>query len=312
MGHVSGIAYVRYQAPDLDLMENFLLDFGMIRSVRTASALYMRGTGPNHHLHITELGEQSRGIGIGMIAASLTDLEEIAASAGATIEESNEPGGGLRAILTDPNGFRVDIIHGQQQLEPLPVRMPLILNNSLETNRVGKVQRPEPGPSHVARTEHAVLIGPNFAEALDFYENTLGMKISDRSYDGHVDNTVAAFIRCGLGDGYTDHHTIGLLNAPMTGFEHCAFISLDWDDVMLGHEHLKAAGYSHAWGVGRHTLGSEVFDYWLDPFGNKVEHTSDGDMLNDSHVAGDTPIELENYFIWAPPPVPRVHEEPVA
>ena len=37
------VAYTAYQVPDLDLMERFLVDFGMMRSVRTDSALYMRG-----------------------------------------------------------------------------------------------------------------------------------------------------------------------------------------------------------------------------------------------------------------------------
>jgi hypothetical protein len=41
---VTDIAFPRFQAPDLDRMEAFLLDFGMVRSARTESALYMRGT----------------------------------------------------------------------------------------------------------------------------------------------------------------------------------------------------------------------------------------------------------------------------
>ena len=32
---------------------------------------------------------------------------------------------------------------------------------------------------------------------------------------------------------------------------------------------LAARGYPHAWGVGRHILGSQIFDYWRDPFGHK-------------------------------------------
>ena len=39
------IAYVRFQAPDLDKMEAYLLNFGMVRSARTDTALYMRGAG---------------------------------------------------------------------------------------------------------------------------------------------------------------------------------------------------------------------------------------------------------------------------
>ena len=50
------IAYGRLTAPDLDLMEEFLMRFGMRRVERTNNALYMRGTDPSHHLHVTEKG----------------------------------------------------------------------------------------------------------------------------------------------------------------------------------------------------------------------------------------------------------------
>ncbi|HTM59891.1 MAG TPA: catechol 1,2-dioxygenase, partial [Burkholderiales bacterium] len=54
---VSDLAFARLQSPDLDLAEQFLLDFGMVRAARTPTALYMRGTGPSHHIHVTHLGE---------------------------------------------------------------------------------------------------------------------------------------------------------------------------------------------------------------------------------------------------------------
>jgi hypothetical protein len=30
---------------------------------------------------------------------------------------------------------------------------------------------------------------------------------------------------------------------------------------------------------GRHYLGSQIFDYWKDPFGAEIEHWTDGDQL---------------------------------
>jgi len=56
---VTDMAWGRLRAPDLDRMEEFLTRFGMTRSARTPSALYMRGTDPNHHIHVTEKGEPS-------------------------------------------------------------------------------------------------------------------------------------------------------------------------------------------------------------------------------------------------------------
>ena len=47
---VKDFAYGRLRAPDLDTQEEFLTHFGLIRSARTPTALYMRGTDPRHHL----------------------------------------------------------------------------------------------------------------------------------------------------------------------------------------------------------------------------------------------------------------------
>ena len=34
------------------------------------------------------------------------------------------------------------------------------------------------------------------------------------------------------------------------------------------------------WGVGRHLLGSQVYDYWSDPWGRVHERWADTDRLN--------------------------------
>jgi hypothetical protein len=54
---VRDLAWARMRAPDLDAMEEFLTHFGLTRAVRTPTALYMRGTDPRHHLHVTEKGD---------------------------------------------------------------------------------------------------------------------------------------------------------------------------------------------------------------------------------------------------------------
>ena len=50
---VRDLAFGHLHAPDLDAQEEFLTHFGMIRAARTPDALYMRGTGPRHHIHVT-------------------------------------------------------------------------------------------------------------------------------------------------------------------------------------------------------------------------------------------------------------------
>src|SRR5215475_4908660 len=70
---VTDMAYGKLRSPDLDAQEEFLTHFGMVRADRTKSALYMRGTDPAHHIHVTEKGDPGF-IGIAYYAASEEDL----------------------------------------------------------------------------------------------------------------------------------------------------------------------------------------------------------------------------------------------
>lgn len=299
---IEDIAFVRYAAPDLDVMERFLLDFGMRRATRTRDALYMRGFGAAHHIHVTELSERPGTLGFGLRARSADDLTKLAAELGARVEESPEPGGGRRVRLEDPVGYRVDVIHGQQQLAPIPHREPVAVNPVAGRLRHGQFVRVNKGPSHVVRLGHVFLQTTNLEASLEFYTKRLGFRISDTYFDGAPDNTIAAFLHCGLGQTWTDHHTIGLGSAQdgQNRFDHSAYEAIDLDDVVQGGEYLKSKGYRHSWGVGRHIQGSQIFDYWRDPFGNKIEHWTDGDLVNDDTPTGRAQITPHELAQWGP------------
>ena len=56
------------------------------------------------------------------------------------------------------------------------------------------------------------------------------------------------------------------------------------DAVAMGGEYLKERGYDRIWGIGRHIQGSQIFDYWRDPWGNVVEHFTDSDLRQRAFV----------------------------
>ncbi|MBX3024880.1 VOC family protein [bacterium] len=299
---VIDLAHVRLRAPDLDRAEAFLTDFGLVRSARTATALYMRGTDPRHHVHITELGDPAF-VGVGLQAASAADLDVIARAPGAgAVEDIDEPGGGRRVRLTDPNGIAIEVVHGIAAVPPLPLPAPRQLNSGAERRRLGAPQRVERGPARVKRLGHFVLLVRDFRESERFYHSHFGFRNSDEIYLGDRDQVLAAFMRLDRGDEYTDHHSFLAVGAGTVELNHVSFEVQDLDDLMTGHEHLAGRGYEHRWGVGRHVLGSQIYDYWRDPWGRVHELWTDGDLFNGRTPTGAVAAELDGPAShWGPP-----------
>ncbi len=278
------LAYGRLRAPDLDKEEEFLTAFGMVRSERTATALYMRGTDPPHHIHVTELGEPKY-VGIALYAGSMDDLEKISRVPGATpIESIDEPGGGKRVRLTDPDGYQVEVVHGIAQLPKITVARPAVNLGDDKTRRrnLAYFQNVDRGPSHVKRIGHFVVHTPQFEKTLGWYRDMLGFRCSDEVYADRQDNVIGSFNRLDRGDDYVDHHVFFCIRSDRAGLNHLSFEAADIDDIMTGHEHLVDKGYEHFWGIGRHSFGSQVFDYWGDPWGRVHEHWADTDVFNAS------------------------------
>ncbi|MCP5057896.1 MAG: glyoxalase [bacterium] len=278
---ITDVAFVRFRAPDLDKMEQFLDDFGLMTVHRDESVLYSRGSDPEPWIHVVEKGEAGFA-GVGFDAASPEDLETAAALPGASaIEELDGPGGGRRVRLSDPDGFSVEVIHGRAPAEVLPTPHAQPYNLGYERRRFNILQRVERGPARVKRLGHCVVRVSDFARSDEWYRSCFGLIRTDEVYLGEPENVVTAFLRCDRGDMPVDHHTFLCVGLGEPGFDHAAFEVEDIDAVMLGHEHLQnAGGYEHHAGIGRHVLGSQVFDYWRDPWGNVLEHFTDGDLLD--------------------------------
>jgi catechol 2,3-dioxygenase-like lactoylglutathione lyase family enzyme len=262
----------------------------------------MRGADSHHHLHVTELGDPAFA-GVALEAASVGDLEAMSRVPGAgPVEAIDEPGGGRRVTLHDPNGIRIDVVHGIERLAPLPLPEPRRVNTTDRRARLGERQHVARGPAHVKRLGHFVLLVKDFRETEAFYRTHFGFRNSDEIFLGERDKVLAAFMRLDRGDDYVDHHAFLAVGAGRVELNHVSFEVQDLDDLMTGHEHLEAKGHAHHWGVGRHVLGSQIYDYWRDPFGNVLEHWTDGDLLNASSATGAVAISgpgAESH--WGPP-----------
>jgi catechol 2,3-dioxygenase-like lactoylglutathione lyase family enzyme len=296
------IESVRYSAPDLGLMEEFLSDFGLQRVHRSESLLYMRGRGPDAFIHVTERGEP-RAVGFALKARALEDLHSLARHCGTPVVARDAPGGGQFVALSDPDGNQLEVVFGADQLAPTVSRAPFEANVGPRRPRAIDVVRTAPQASEILRLGHVALYTAQFAAMHAFYQDVLGMRDSDSYYGGHESNTIASFMHCGLQKQLVDHHTVALLGLGRTGFDHTGFEVLDLDDLMRGGQFLEARGkWTHSWGVGRHFQGSQIFDYWRDPFGNKVEHWTDGDLINDDYAGQHTSFNpATDLAQWGPP-----------
>ena len=278
---VSDLAYCRLRVPDLDKAEQFLLDFGLVAAGTMDGRRYYRASDPSPYCYVTEPGDE-RFLGFAFRAKSAADLERLAAEAGKEIEPIDAPGGGRRVRMFEPNGYAVDVVWG---IEPAPaidvVRQPYN-SGSAPLLRKGELFRlPPAGVTPVKRLAHVVLATPKVVETVAWFKDTLGMMSSDDIVVGPAKTPLGSFLRLDEGDDYVDHHSVFVIGSPTAGLQHLSFEVQDIDAVLADHHYLKRLGrYEHLWGIGRHLLGSQVFDYWSDPFGYPHEHWADSDRLN--------------------------------
>ncbi len=300
---VTDIAYGRLRAPDLDVAEEFLTHFGMVKVERTKNALYMRGTDPAHHVHVTEKGDPGF-VGLAYYAPGEDDLKRLAKAPGASgVEEIDEPGGGKRVRLKEPNGYQIEVVYGIKELAPMPVERQPLNSGQEPLKRAGELMRLPKGPSRVKRIGHGVMASPKVMEAVEWFRETLGFVCSDDVYAGTKDNIIGSFNRCDRGEEYVDHHVFFCIRNEKAGLNHLSFEVQDVDDVFMGHEHIARLGkYEHMWGIGRHLLGSQVYDYWADPWGRVHEHWADSDRLNVKNGSNLLPAEEALASQWGGPP----------
>ena len=301
---VTGLAALEFEKADLDRSERFAVDFGLAVHSRTADALHLRGSREGAPCVVIRKGRTSRFVGPVFQAADRHDLDRLARAAGTTVEQRREPGAGLTVRLTDPSGFPVQIVHGVEELAALPGQTPLAWNVGGVAARVNATQRPPKEPAGVERLGHVVLGSRVFGRALDWYQQHLGLIVSDFLHlEGRRERgPVMAFIRCDRGSEPTDHHTLAMMLSPETGYVHSAYEVADLDAVAAGGEYLEERGYHRSWGIGRHVQGSQVFDYWRDPDRVMVEHYADGDLFDASLEAGWAPLSAGGLRQWGPRP----------
>ncbi len=169
---ISDIAFVRVRVPDLDRAEQFFTDFGLSRSERTPSALYLRGTEVEHHVHVVELGAP-KFLAVAFKAASLADLQTLSQLPGASaVQAIQEPGGGQRVVLVDPDGNRVEVVHGIARVPANAYEVQPLNDAASPLRRAGALSRHTRRAAKVLRVGHAVLRSHRARQMVHWYQET--------------------------------------------------------------------------------------------------------------------------------------------
>ncbi|KAE8361869.1 Glyoxalase/Bleomycin resistance protein/Dihydroxybiphenyl dioxygenase [Aspergillus caelatus] len=278
------LSHMRYQHPDLDAIHQFMMDFGLQVALQTDDEVWYKGYGPDQYVYYAKKGPR-KFLGGVFQAASWDDFERASKlSSAEPVEQLHDaPGGGFLVTVTDPEGFPVNVIYGQQLVADKPTYSPekVVLNFPEEKPRVRQFNRFEPGPAAIYKLGHFGLCTQKFEEQLEFYTSNFNIVPTDFVYvekEGH--------------------------QVPAAHVHHSSYEVYDFDAQHLGHEWLVAKGYRPTWGIGRHVLGSQIFDYWWDISGNMVEHYADGDLVNNETPIGYMPAGEDTLAIWGPK-VPR-------
>jgi catechol 2,3-dioxygenase len=257
---IAGLRGVALNVPNLAQAEDFYTRVWHLDVVaRTDNALYLRGTGADHHLLALHRGGDRPQIRhVTLRARSAQALHDIAAAterAGGRVYSPvgpiAEPGGGTGLTIRDPDGRLLQIVHGDE--------------------RHADAREVKDRPHRLA---HAVLNSHDVASTRRFLEQALGFSLSDRT-------RIMAFMNCNR-----DHHTIALGDADNDALNHIAFVMADLDSVMRGGGRMRDAGHGIEWGPGRHGPGDNAFNYFIDPFGVVIEYTAEVEQIDDSYRVG--------------------------
>ncbi|MEG3125943.1 hypothetical protein [Sphingomonas sp. GB1N7] len=292
------LSYLIFDRADLDLTSKFLVDFGLHVADRRPDALFMRGSAAAPFCYVAVQAKRSAFRGLGLAVKSRADLEALTAIGGASgIEPIAWPGGGEMVRLIDPSGFEVHAVFGAAPALPIAHRAPTVFNQAEERPRVDATQRFPLVPPQVLRLGHLVLELAAFQATAGWYTRHFGFIPSDVQLldDG---SPAVAFMRLDLGDEPADHHTLALAQGIAATYSHSAYEVVDADAIGVGQRMLRESGWRHAWGIGRHVLGSQLFDYWYDPFGDKHEHYTDGDVFTAAKPTGYHALSRDGMAQW--------------
>jgi catechol 2,3-dioxygenase len=259
---VQRVAHAAIRVHDVDTSAEFYRRvLGLIEVGRTDAQLFLAGGRSGSF----ELALLPGGAGLDHLAfavAARDDLEAAAQSleaADVNVErlEPAEPriADGLRFAL--PTGHMMELVH---------VAEPPVF---VAPGHTGDRHFEGAGPVQI---DHVTLLTPLVEQAADFLSRCLGFRLTE-SVQPEPGFWFNAFLRA-----RDQHHDLAFFfNGEDGGPElnHVAFRVSSFDDIRRACDLLAELGYELDSSPGRHEQGNNLFVYFRDPSGNRIELSSD-------------------------------------
>lgn len=289
---VHSINHFALEVPDLQVAKHFFDGFGL-DVTETGTSLELRTAG-NAHVWTRVLPGSRKRLAYLSFNCFADDLDALTTQINAAGGKAAYPHGSCANAdgfwFEDPDGNLLQVRAGEKtspSSKPLwrAPNWPNAWNGAVAQQRDRSVVRP-------TRLSHVVLFTPNVERAVVFYRQALGLKFSDGS------KGIVAFMH---GRHGSDHHLVAFVQSSSKGWHHSAWDVPTMDDVGRGKMQMKRAGYADGWGVGRHVLGSNHFQYVRDPWGSFLEYSANMDFVPPGVEwrSADHPPE-DSLYLWGP------------
>ena len=281
-----------FSVPDLDAARKFYASFGLdVRAERDALNIHTHGhphrwgsvvEGPRKKLQFISFGAFEDDLPRFRARLDHLRIARIDPPSGA---ESN----GL--WLRDPDGTPIEIRVAEKSSPNEKPPFDMLGGVAGLAAAPSRSKAPAVRPRRLA---HMLVFTRDIPEAIRFYGEVLGLRLSDRSGD------MIAFMHAVHG---SDHHVIAFVKSEGPGLHHLSWDVGSVNNIGIGAMQMADKGFCAGWGLGRHVLGSNYFHYVRDPWGSYAEYSADVDYIPVDHdwTSQDHPPE-DSFYVWGPTP----------
>ena len=139
--------------------------------------------------------------------------------------------------------------------------------------------------------QHLTFSTLNVEKFVDFYVGKLGFCISDRVLHSNG-NLATCFVRSNH-----EHHTLACFKSDRIGVDHHSYEAGEWNAIRDWCDHISRNGLTLFWGPGRHGPGNNLFVFFEDCDGNKIELSAELELIKNRKYI-DWPHESRTLNLW--------------